>query len=154
MRLVKLMADIEDYKSWLWVPLTLKQNFELYLKSSRQRERELISLLFMLDFKQASENQNLIHNNLRFNFCKNEIYSMLKFNKYVECSLNILMYEKYTKLWENQTTKAKIEKLIKFWKEIKGYQVDELEFIKFIHNTNQKWEQIVSNFENICRLNE
>ena len=52
----------------------------------------------MLDFKQASENQNLIHNNLRFNFCKNEIYSMLKFNKYVECSLNILMYEKYTKL--------------------------------------------------------
>ena len=57
MRLVKLMVDIEDYKSWLWVPLTLKQKFKLYLKSSRQRERELISLLFMLDFKQASENK-------------------------------------------------------------------------------------------------
>ena len=87
MRLAKLTKRDDDFKSWLWSPLSLKQKFELYLKTTRQRERELISLLFLLDFK-----ENI---NINKQFFSKEIDKVMRFNKYVESTLSNMMYEKY-----------------------------------------------------------
>ena len=133
------MIDFENYKSWLWIPLTLKQKFELYLKSIRQRERELISLLFIFEFKLGNHKQELIF--------QKEIESMQKFNKYVDGTLNNLMYEKYIKAWENQTTKEKLENLVKHLKETPKYFTDHQSFIRFFHETYFKSIKIISNLE-------
>ena len=87
MKINHLMNDFNDFKSCLWIPLTFKQKFELYLKSTRKRERELISLLFIFDARQNNQKYELLFNK--------EINNIIKFDKYVEGTLTTLIYEKY-----------------------------------------------------------
>ena len=57
----------------------------------------------MLEFKLLDEKENIL-------FLK-EINNIKIFDKYVEGTLSNLLYEKFVKIWENQRTKAQINKL-------------------------------------------
>ena len=146
MKINHLMNDFNDFKSCLWIPLTFKQKFELYLKSTRKRERELISLLFIFDARQNNQKYELLFNK--------EINNILKFDKYVEGTLTTLIYEKYIQAWENQTTKAKIEKLVKHMKEQSTYLSDHMSFVRFFHETYFKSVMLINDlkFESILAL--
>ena len=139
MKIKHLMSDFKDFKSCLWIPLTFKQKFELYLKSIRKRERELISLLFIFDARLKNQRCGLLFNK--------ETNNILKFDKFVEGTLTTLIYEKYIQAWENQTTKAKIEKLVKHMKEQSTHFSDHISFIRFFHETYFKSVELINDLK-------
>ena len=50
-------------------------------------------------------------------------------------------------LWENQTTKAKIRKLVKFMKESLYHQQPTISFVKFLHETQDKCKNLIEKNE-------
>ena len=133
-QLLSLTTSHGDFKSILWIPLTLKQKFELFLKWVRPRERELLSLVFMLEFKLLDDAINL--------FYSKEINNIMRIDKYVEKTLNNLVYEKFMKLWETQTSNAQISKIEKHIKNYIYSLEDALSFIKFLYQMNEQLHEV------------